>query len=316
MGEAGSRIGTGRGPVSGRGARRGLAAVMAALAVVLGACATRTIPPVPTAPAFPEFLYPSVPDGTDVELVSRIEVGWRYLQLRNFRNADREFQAALSRQAAFAPAEAGLGWVALASRDPEGAAGRFERALAATPAYVPALVGRGRALLELGRDDDALASFEAALAADPSLAEVKSRVEVLRFRATQENLARAQAARQAGRLDEARAAYERALAGSPESAFLYRELAGVERQAGDREAALGHYRRAVALDPMDAAAFAGLGAVLEEQGDAAGAVTAYEQARALDEAAVSDEALARARAAAELARLPAEYRAIESAPAI
>ena len=97
---------------------------------------------------------------------------------------------------------------------------------------MPALVGRGQALLELQRDAEALASFEAALAADPSLTELRGRVDVLRFRATQAMLARAKAAVDAGRIDEARAIYQQAIAASPDSAFLYRELAAVEQRAG------------------------------------------------------------------------------------
>ena len=112
---------------------------------------------------------------------------------------------------------------------------------------MPALVGRGQALLELGRDGDALASFEAALKADPSLTDLQGRIEVLRFRAVQDNLARAKAASDAGRLDEARAAYGQAIAASPDSAFLYRDLALVERKAGEHAAgarALPQGRRA------------------------------------------------------------------------
>ena len=65
---------------------------------------------------------------------------------------------------------------------------------------MPALVGRGQALLELQRDGDALASFEAALKADPSLTNLQGRIDVLRFRAVQDNLARAKAATRRGAL--------------------------------------------------------------------------------------------------------------------
>ncbi|MGE3276295.1 MAG: tetratricopeptide repeat protein [Vicinamibacterales bacterium] len=287
-----------------------------AMALALGACATRTLPPAPASPAFPDYLYPTPPPGAAPELATRIERGWRYLQVRDFRNAEREFQGALGQQPGFYPAQAGLGWVQLARQDAEDAAGRFDRALAGEAAYVPALVGRGSALLALGRDGEALASFEAALAADPSLTAVRSRVDVLQFRAMQDNLTRAQAAQQAGRWDEARAAYQRAIAGSPESAFLYRELAAVERSAGDAAAARDHYRRATELDPMDAAAFAGLGAVLEGQEDYAAAVEAYEKARAIDLSAVADETLETARERAVLARLPEGYRNIGTAPVV
>ncbi len=117
----------------------------------------------------------------------------------------------------------------------------------------------GRRLLELDRAGDALASFEAALAKDASLTDLRSRVDVLRFRATQDMLARAKAAAEARRWEEAKAAYQQAIAASPESAFLYRDLANVERQAGQLADALEHYRRAVQLDPTDAKSLAAIG---------------------------------------------------------
>jgi Flp pilus assembly protein TadD len=171
-------------------------------------------------------------------------------------------------------------------------------------------------LLELNRDGEALASFEAALKADPSLADLKGRVAVLRFRALQDNLSRAQAATTAGRLDEARAAYTQAIAASPESAFLYRELGLVEKKAGDTAAALDRFRKAVELDPNDARAHAQIAAILEERDEIEGALAAYEKARAIDPAEVSAEAVLRARERAALAKLPAEYRAIPSSSAI
>jgi tetratricopeptide (TPR) repeat protein len=167
--------------------------------------------------------------------------------------------------------------------------------------------------LELNRDADALASFEAALKADPSLADLQGRIDVLRFRALQDSLARAKAATEAARWGEARAAYEQAIAASPESAFLYRELALVDRKSGDSEVALQHFRKAVALDPNDARAHAQIAAILEERNDATGALAEYEKARAIDPAEVPDAVIARAREAAALTALPPEYRALPTA---
>ena len=99
------------------------------------------------------------------EQAARIDRGWQYLQFDDFRNAEREFAAALKQQPAVPP-----------GRDGDGAISRWRAATRRTPrrdstarcsvdaAYVPALVGRGQAMLELDRDADALASFEAALA--------------------------------------------------------------------------------------------------------------------------------------------------------
>jgi tetratricopeptide (TPR) repeat protein len=271
------------------------------------------MPPAPVTPRFPEFVYPAVPEGTDIDQATRIERGWRYLQSDNAGVAEREFDAALDLQPAFHPAETGLGYVALAEQNAKGAVQRFERALQALSSYTPALIGRGQALLELGRDGEALVSFEEAVKADPSLTALQSRIDVLRFRAVQDNLARARSASEAGRLAEARAAYQQALKASPESAFLHRDLAQVERRAGELAQALEHFRRAVALDPADARSHVQIGAILEEQGDAAGALDAYEKAGAIDPAEMPTERIRRLRENAALARLPAEYRAIAAA---
>ena len=81
--------------------------------------------------------------------------------------------------------------------------------------------------------------------------EVGRRVEVLRARAAQENVASARRAAQANRFDEAAALYEKAIAASPDSAFLVRDLADVEAKQGKTDQALARYRRAIELDPSD-----------------------------------------------------------------
>jgi tetratricopeptide (TPR) repeat protein len=196
------------------------------------------------------------------------------------------------------------------------AAARFERALKIDAEYVPALVGRGQALLELDRPGEALASFEAALAKDPSLTDLKSRVDLLRFRSAQDLLARAKSAADGRRWEEAKAAYQHAIAASPDSAFLYRELATVEQKAGQPAEALEHFRKAVELDAADARSLAGIGAILEGQGDLLGALSAYERARAVDAAEVPESVVNRLRASAALLKLPEEYRAIPGAPGV
>ena len=205
-----------------------------------------------------------------------------------------------------------MAYLAMARGNEKDAATRFDRALQADSGYVPALIGRGQVMLELDRDADALASFEAALAKDPSLTELRSRVDVLKFRATQDMLARAKAAADARRWDEAASIYRQAIAASPDSGFLYRDLAAVEQRAGQSANALEHYRKAVEIDPGDARSHAGIGAILESQGDVLGALAEYERARAIDPSEAPENAINRLRAAAALAKLPAEYRAIPS----
>ena len=284
--------------------------------VLITACAPKVAAVVVGAPKHTDFMFPPAPEGTPPALAGRLDRGWQYLQLDDFHNADREFAAALKEQPSFHPVETAMGYLAMARSNEKEAVTRFDKALQIEPAYVPALVGRGRVLLELERVEEALASFEAALASDPNLADLRSRVEVLRFRSTQDTLARAVAAADAQRWDVAQAAYQQAIAASPESAFLYRELASVEQRAGQASEALEHYRKAVELDPSDARSLAAVGTILEGQGDVLGSLDYYERARAIDLAEVPDAVVARVRARAALAKLPAEYRAIGSSPAI
>lgn len=284
--------------------------LLACIALTIGACAPKTAPVVTGAPRHPEFIFPAAPQGAATLQVTRVNRGWQYLQAGDLRNADREFAAALKQQASFHPAETAMAYLELARGNEKAANERFERALAVEAAYVPALVGRGQALLELDRAGDALASFEAALKEDPSLADLRARVDVLRFRATQELLARAKSAADARRWDDAKAAYQQAIAASPESAFLYRELALVEQQAGQTTEALEHFRRAAQLDATDAKSQAAVGAILAQQGDDLGALAAYERARAIDASEVPESVIAKLRDSVKLSKLPAEYRAI------
>jgi len=285
--------------------------------ITLTACAPKAPAPVVVgAPKHTDFIFPAAPDGTPPALAGRLDRGWQFLQLDDFRNAEREFLTALKEQPVFHPVETAMGYLAMARGNEKDAVTRFDWALQTDATYVPALVGRGRVLLELERVPEALASFEAALAKDPSLTDLRSRVEVLRFRSTQDTLARAKAATDAQRWDVAKAAYLQAIAASPDSAFLYRELASVEQRAGQPTDALEHYRKAVELDPSDARSLAQLGTILEGQGDVLTALDYYQRARAIDLSEVPDSVVARLRARAVLAKLPAEYRAIPSSPAI
>lgn len=293
----------------------GLAAgLMLALAV---ACAPKAPPPMPGTLAHPDYVYPAVPPALQASPgASRVDVGWRYLQSGDTRNADLEFGVALKLAAGLYPARAGQGYAALARGDHERALSAFDAALTVDAAYAPALVGRGQALLALDRSAAALEAFEQALAADASLASLRPRVEVLRFRAQQELVDAARSAATAGRFDEARRAYERALAGSPDSAFLYRELGLLERRAGDAERALERLRRAVTLDPGDASSLVAMGDLLEARDDHAGAEAAFRQAAALDPGLDLGVRIAAAGARAREATLPPQFRAALTAPQI
>lgn len=299
-------------------AMRRLAGSTLCLAAVLlvSACAPTIVPaPVVTTAKFPEFIEPTVPPSfADTRAAMGFDRAWRFLQSGDLETAQRELADALTAAPAFYPADIALGDVALARKDAKAALPHFDRALERHQGDAAALVGKGQALLALDRDTDALAAFEAAVAADPSLADIKRRVDVLKFQVLEQGLSRARAAAGAGRLDEAIAAYARAIASSPDSPFLYRELAGVERKKGNVDGALADFRKAATLDPTDASSIVQMGEILEEQGDFAGAARAYADALAIEPSPDVGRRLDAVRARTDLARLPAEYQAIERSP--
>jgi tetratricopeptide (TPR) repeat protein len=290
----------------------GLGALCLSLACA-SACAPKTLPSTPVVawPRFPDFVAPVVPAAFAGSTLAAHEArGWTFVQAGDPRSAERELLAALNENPNFFPAETALGYVELARKDAKAALTHFDRTLKREPADASALVGRGQASLALNRDADALAAFKAALATDPSLVEIQRRVEVLQFRGLGQGLTAARAAARAGRLQEALAAYTTAIASSPDSAFLYREVAGVERQAGDADSAVQHLRKAVALDPNDAGSFEQLGELLEANADLDGAAAAYTAAFAIEPRSALQAKRDAVQARAELARLPAQYHAI------
>jgi tetratricopeptide (TPR) repeat protein len=293
-------------------------ACLALLASAMSACGGKLPPSVVTAPRFAEFIFPalSTPDPRQAELVKVHEAGWQYLQAGDLDRAEREFQAALKRSPAFYPSDTALGYVELARKNYAASLDRFDGVLKDRATYVPALVGRGQTLLAFSREPEALAAFEAALRQDATLIDIARRVEVLRARAEQENVALARRATEAGRLDEAVRAYEQAIATSPESAFLFRDLADVESRQGRTDPSLEHYRKAIQLDPSDVASRVRVGEMLEARGDIDGAVAIYTEAYGLDPNPDIRRRLTALETRAAYLRLPAEYRAIGDLPAI
>jgi tetratricopeptide (TPR) repeat protein len=297
---------------------RVLAVVTLAAAIAAAACAPKIVPaPIVTTPRFPEFVPPSVPPelSSNPAAVSQ-ERAWRFLQAGDIPTAEREAGLALRLTPDFYPADATLGYVELARNAPDLAVTHFDRALARRGDYTSAHVGRGQALSALNREQEAISAFEAALAVDPSLVDLRRRVEVLKFRGLQRDLDAARQAARSGNADEAARLYQAAIASSPDSAFLYRELAVVERDRGNRDAALAHFRRAVELEPGDAPSIAEIGRLLEASGDVDAALRAYDEALAIEPNESVEASRAALRARLELAALPEEYRAIETASQI
>jgi len=250
------------------------------------------------------------------DLMRDHDAAWRWFQAGDLARAETEFTAILKRSPQFYPSETAMGYVELARKNFEASAARFDRVLTSNPGYVAALVGRGEAMLALSREPEALAAFELAIKADPQLQTIARRVEVLRARAQQENVAAARRAAQANRLDEAAKLYEQAIAASPDSAFLVRDLADVEAKQGKTEQALEHYRRVVAMDPTDAISRIRLGEMLDARGDLEGAMKMYTEASAIEPSPELRRRMSAIDARLAYLKLPAEYRAIPDAPSI
>jgi tetratricopeptide (TPR) repeat protein len=290
-----------------------------ALAVLVSACASRIVPaPVVTVPKFPEFVQPPIPAPyANSPVAALFTRGWAFLQTGDLKTAEREFLAATTADPGFPPAETALGYVELARKEPNEALPHFERVLQSQRRpYVPALLGQAQALLALNREADALTSLEAALTADPSLNDVRRRVEVLKFRSLEQQIAHARDLARLGRTDEAAQAYTSAIASSPESPFLYREIAAIERQKGNLDAALADFRRALALDPGDARSLDQVGQILESRDDLEGAEKAYADALAVEPNPDVERRLEALRERIAFARLPEEYRAIDETPQV
>jgi tetratricopeptide (TPR) repeat protein len=288
--------------------------LLAAIVAVMPACASKTAPPpAVVTERFPDFVVPAAPGGLGTTAtIERHKAGWQWLQAGDLRAADRNFTAALKLSPAFYPAEAGLGYAALARKDHDAALQHFDRAVVANPRYAPALAGRGDALLAAGQREEALQSFEAAVAADSTLTSLSSRIDVLRLRVLQDNVAAARKAAEGGKLSEARQMYQQAIAASPQSPFLYRELAVVDRQDNDLAAALVHAQKAVTLDPSDPRALTLTGEILEARGDIAAALASFTAALALEPNDTLAARIEDLRARAAVAALPAEFQSIET----
>src|SRR5262245_46251947 len=105
---------------------------------------TATLPPAATAPHFPDYVFPTIPEKLAPSGVDALhDLGWQWLQAGDPKSAERNFTAALRQSPGFYPSEAGLGYAALARKDNQEAASHFERARAVNPAYAPALPRRG-----------------------------------------------------------------------------------------------------------------------------------------------------------------------------
>ena len=294
-------------------------AALVCLLVFAAACAPKTMPapPAVATPRYPDYIFPTAPPGVGTPAaIERHQAGWGWLQAGDLRSAERNFAAALKQSPPFYPAEAGLGYVALAQKKHKESLVHFDRAVVMNPRYAPALGGRAEALLALGEEEEALQSIEAALQADPSLTGLRTRIQVLRFRGQQQEIARARQLAEANKFDEARAAYLDAIEASPQSPFLHRELAEVERRAGQLDSALDHARQASELEPDEPRSHIILGEIHEARGDFDKAADEFSSAVALQPDDALSARIEKLRSRAAFAAMPPEYRAIGEAASL
>ncbi len=239
------------------------------------------------------------------------------LQSGDPKGAERTLRDLLKSSPRAYPSQAALGFARLSQEQPADALLWFDRALSGDAAYLPALVGRGEALVQLGREGEAFETYQSVLTASPDQPVALRRVEVLRFRAVQSDVAAAQAALTGNRLDEARDHYGRAVKASPDSAFLHRDLADVERRLGNGERARVLLDRAISLDPQDARAYALRGELDEAAGEPEAALRDYRRALELDPALPEiGERITGIETGLKEAALPAEFKAIGTTPRI
>ncbi len=305
--------------------QRGLLPSLLALALVAlagaAACSRPTPAPVlvPGMERYPDYPQPHLPpDLAQVRQAADAHArGWTQLQLGDPRTAERTFRTVLQRTPAFYPSQTALGFTRLAQDDPNGALEWFDRALGRRGDYTSALVGRAEALLELQREGEAFEAYRRLLDVAPGHPVAARRIEVLRLRAVQSDLALGRRAMEAGNLVGAREAFERALQAAPDSSFLHRDLARIARALGEDDEAVERSTRAIALDANDAEAYAIRGAVKADRGDVEAALEDLRRARDLDPSlTAAAERIAELEAARAEAALPAEFRAIPEQPAL
>ena len=291
----------------------------AGLALALVSCAAKRPPVTPAvAPKYPAYVKPPVPDdlAPPAGLRQRFDDGWNRLQSGDLRGAGRDFGDVLKQAPGFYPADAALGDLALIDKDAKAAFEHFAAALEKNGRYLPALDGRVLAALALGDEIVTASALEQLLAVDPSREEARTRLDLMRLRIVQSELAAAAKFREAGRLDEAQATLDRALGVSPSSPVLLRELTKIDLARGALGPAEQHARRAMEADTGDAESLALLGTVLELEGKTAEAADVFNRALDVDPRPAWRDKRDALRGRVAMEALPAEYRAVPAAPTV
>jgi tetratricopeptide (TPR) repeat protein len=206
--------------------------------------------------------------GKDAVLLAAANTAWGELFLdvrdrESIANAVASFRAALTADASWAPAHAGLAR-ALARENPPAAAAAAARAVEIDPALTAAHVFLARAALDGDRTGDARGHLARALAANPASAEAFAYTAAIEY--------------VAGRTVAYEAAVAKALAINPVYGGLYRIVASQAASNYRYDDAVALARKAVALESDSPAAHADLGLHLLRVGDESGARRSLETA--------------------------------------
>lgn len=296
---------------------RALRVAVPALMALAVACAPKSAPTTVFTPRYPDLPVPSVPTGLGPASAARAhDEAWQVLQTGNLDDAQRRFQSLLQQSPEFFPSQAALALLEFVRKDYVRAVERFDAALSIDADYLPALLGKGDALIAAERLGEAVVALERVVELDPARAELRQRIGVLRFRGTQDTIARAQQLERERKWPEARTAYLAAVAMAPDTAFLLRGLAEVEAQLGDRAAAVEHLRKAVEVEPAESAAYTRLAALLEELGNDTEALAVLVQLQNREPSASTESRIDAIRERIALAKLPEQYRTVGQTPAI
>jgi tetratricopeptide (TPR) repeat protein len=247
---------------------------------------------------------------------ARYDDAWARVQSGDVNGGERILDEIQRRAPEFYPAAASLGELRLHRQQYAAAAALFDRALAVNPAYLIALSGAADARLGSGDDAGALKALTALAAADPSRSDVAPRLEVVRLRVAQAELALAERAKADGKLTEAQIHIARAMEATPQNGAVLRASSSLELAMGREDVAEERARQALAIDPQDPASYIALGDALEKQGRLRDAVAAYDRALALEPRPAWRERRNALNASAESLSLPPQYRAITQAATV
>lgn len=266
------------------------------------------------APLVEDYVYPTpAPRELTADEAQRLREAWDAVLAGDAASGERGFAKLLERRPELVPARTGLGFARLRARRLELAARDFARALEGRADYVPALVGAGGAALAAGDIEMAFERYRRAAELDAGDARIKKRLAQIKLQVTERRMASAREAAASGDAGAAEA-YQRALEIAPELAGLRLEAAELLLAQGQRAAAV----ELLAADTTGERALGlRLGALREEAGDWGGALEAYRRLLARDSGDGEVQRRAQtARAALDLAQLPAEYRRIFDAPRV